>query len=250
MKLGRFEIDKIYNEDCYKAIKELPDKCIDLVYIDIPYEYSQGGSGCFGDRKETQKTQIGGFINGIDYSILDDFVRICKYIYIYIWCSKQQIPYLLDYFVNKKHCFFNILTWHKTNPLPASNNIYHNDTEFCLCFRESGTGVGGNYETKSTYYISGINITDKNQFVHPTIKPLEFVKNHIINSSKVGDVVLDCFMGSGTTAVACKELNRHFLGFELNTDFWKIANDRVNGLTQQDRKLKEQGQIDMFEFLK
>ena len=134
--------------------------------------------------------------------------------------------------------------------MPASNNIYHNDTEFCLCFRESGTGVGGNYETKSTYYISGINITDKNQFVHPTIKPLDFVKNHIINSTKENDIVLDCFMGSGTTAVACKELNRHFLGFELNTDFWKIANDRVNGLTQQDRKLKEQGQIDMFEFLK
>ncbi len=107
----------------------------------------------------------------------------------------------------------------------------------------------GTYETKSKYYISEINKKDKDLYYHPTIKPLECVKNHILNSTKENDIVLDCFMGSGTTAVACKELNRQYIGFELNPKYWQIAVDRVNGLTQQDKKLKELGQTNIFDFL-
>ena len=59
--------------------------------------------------------------------------------------------------------------------------------------------------------------------------------------------MLDCFLGSGTTAVACKELNRHFIGFELNPKFHKIACDRLNGITQQDRKIQETGQLSLFD---
>ena len=57
------------------------------------------------------------------------------------------------------------------------------------------------------------------------------IKTLIENSSKEGDVVLDTFMGSGTTAIACKELNRNFIGFEINDKFHKIAVDRINGIT-------------------
>lgn len=98
-------------------------------------------------------------------------------------------------------------------------------------FREKGTKINGNYETKSKYYISALNIDDKKNFIHPTIKPLEFVKHHIINSTNEGDVVLDCFMGSGTTGVACKELNRNFIGIELDDDYYDIAVKRINGIT-------------------
>ena len=59
----------------------------------------------------------------------------------------------------------------------------------------------------------------------------------------------DCFMGSGTTAVACKELNRQYIGFEFNPEYWQIAVDRVNGLTVQDRKNKEKGIQNIFDFL-
>ena len=115
-------------------------------------------------------------------------------------------------------------------------------------FREKGCKLYGSYETKSKYYISGINKIDKDLYNHPTIKPLDMVKNHIINSSKENDIVLDCFMGSGTTAVACKELKRNFIGFEINPEYYRIACDRINGMSQKDKKLKESGVMDIFDF--
>jgi DNA modification methylase len=54
-------------------------------------------------------------------------------------------------------------------------------------------------------------------------------------------------MGSGTTAIACKQLNRHYIGFELNPEYYQIAIDRLNGLTIQDRKAKDKGQISLFD---
>lgn len=57
---------------------------------------------------------------------------------------------------------------------------------------------------------------------------------------------MDPFLGSGTTAVACKELDRSFIGFELNEEYYKIAVDRLNGITQIDRKKQEQGQMMLF----
>jgi DNA modification methylase len=56
-------------------------------------------------------------------------------------------------------------------------------------------------------------------------------------------------MGSGTTAVACKELGRNYIGFELNPKYWQIAVDRVNGLSQKDKKLKEAGIMNIFDFI-
>lgn len=151
----------------------------------------------------------------------------------------------MNYFL-EKGCYYDLFTWHKTNPIPTVNNKYLSDTEYCLIFREDGTKLYGSYETKAKYYIGEINKKDKDDFEHPTIKPLQIVKNHIINSTKEGDVVLDCFIGSGTTAVACKELGRHYIGMEINPEYYQIAIDRVNGLTTQDRKEIDKGQLTLF----
>ena len=269
----KYEANNIYNVDCYEAIKDIPDKSIDLVYIDIPYDLEgNGGGGAFGSkkrdyhneyekvskntnasalsiRKANNNNNISDIAFGIDYSILDELCRVMKRIYIYIWCSKKQIPPLLNYFLDKG-CFWDLFVWHKTNPIPTCNNKYLSDTEYCLIFREDGTSVNyGTYETKSKYYISEINKKDKDLYDHPTIKPLEMVKNHIINSTQENDVVLDCFMGSGTTCVACKELGRKYIGFEINPTYYNIALDRLNGITQRDRELKNAGVIDIFDLL-
>ena len=86
-------------------------------------------------------------------------------------------------------------------------------------------------ELKSKWYVSCKNKEDKNNYKHPTIKPLELVKKHLLHSSNENDTVLDCFMGSGTTGVACKELNRNFIGIEIDDEYFKIAKDRINGIT-------------------
>lgn len=64
-------------------------------------------------------------------------------------------------------------------------------------------------------------------FKHPTIKPLNIIQTLVSNSSKENDTVLDCFMGSGTTGVACVKLNRNFIGMEINENFFKIAQARI-----------------------
>ena len=153
----------------------------------------------------------------------------------------------MNYFLDKG-CFWDLFVWHKTNPIPTCNNKYLSDTEYCLLFRGENTKIGGTMETKKKYYISEINKADKDLYNHPTIKPLEFVKNHIINSTKEGDIVLDCFAGSATSCVAAKELNRHYLGFEINPEYYKIAVDRLNGLSQKDVKRKDMRILDMFDF--
>lgn len=109
-----------------------------------------------------------------------------------------------------------------------------------------GVKLYGCVETKKKYYVSSCNVSDKDLYYHPTIKPLELIKNYIINSSKENDLILDCFLGSGTTAVAAKELNRHYIGFELNPQFYQIAIDRINGITQKE---KNQGfsQLSLFD---
>ena len=168
---------------------------------------------------------------GFDYKLLDELCRVMKNIYIYIWCSKNQILDLMEYFVRDKNCIFEIFTWHKTNPTPTHNNCYPPDTEYCLLFREKGTGMGGTMETLKKWHVSPANVRDKKDYEHPTIKPLEVVKNHIINSSKENDIILDCFAGSGTTCVAAKELGRRYIGMEIDKEYHKIAVNRLNGIT-------------------
>lgn len=87
-----------------------------------------------------------------------------------------------------------------------------------------------------TVFESTKNLKDKKLYEHPTIKPLEYIKRMILNSSNENDIVLDPFAGSGTTAIACKELNRNFIGFEINKEYYDIAIDRINGISQKSKK--------------
>jgi DNA modification methylase len=263
--------NNIYLGDSYELIKQLEDNSVDLIVTDPPYKYTTGGGGeCFGSKKRSyhneytkvaekrttrldankikNRNEISHLSSGIDYSILDEFVRVLKKINIYIFCSKHMIPTLLNYFVDKG-CMFEIMFWAKTNPLPTANNTYLNDIEYLLFFKESGVKVGGTYETKSKFYVTSINKEDKDLYDHPTIKPIEIIKNLIINSSDENDVVLDTFLGSGTTAVAAKELGRRYIGFEIDEEYYKIAKDRLDGITQVERREKDNGVQSIFDFL-
>ena len=251
MVVGKYKTNNIYNEDCYKAIKEIPDNSIDLIITDPPYliENTNGGkTNELGKSIQNMNNQLkNGFLtNSIDISILDEWVRVMKKINIYIWCNHKQIPMYLDYFVNKLNCNFEIIIWKKTNATPLFNNKYLTDKEYCLYFRKGGYCNPVNYESAKTVYELPINILDKKLYGHPTIKPLEIIKNLIMNSSVEGEIVLDCFLGSGTTAVACKETNRRYIGFEIDKEYFEIAKNRLNGLTKEDIKLKEMGQISLF----
>lgn len=219
------EINKIYNMDCMEGIKLLDDKSIDLVIIDPPYKLNITKIK-HTNRLNNYANELLDLKDGFDLKVLDLLIQKMKKINIYIYCSKRQIKELLEYFMNKG-CNYEVLTWHKQNPSPLTHNIYLPDTEYVIFAREKGVKLYGNYHTKRKYYISGTNQTDKKKYKHPTIKALPFIENHIINSSNEGDLILDCFAGSGTTLVGAINKNRNFIGFEINKEYYDIAQQRI-----------------------
>ena len=244
-QIGKYEIDSIYNEDCYLAIKQIPDNSIDCIYTDPPYDFhcgTIGKTGIFKNRlvKPNKIVNDYNLDKGIDNSILDEFVRVMKHINIFLWCNKEQIQDYLNYFLQFQNISFEIITWHKTNCTPLTSNTWLPDTEYCLYFREKGQILlNDGYELKSKYYITATNKNDRDRYEHPTIKPLDFVKKHILHTTKPGDIVLDCFAGSGTTLIAAKDSGRHFIGFEIEQKWFKIAKNRLN-------KIDATGQISLF----
>lgn len=219
------KINEVYNMDCMDAIKLLDDNSIDLVVMDPPYLLN------LTKVKKTSSfnnyaNELIGLKDGFDLKVLDLLIPKMKKINMYIYCSKRQVKDLIEYFTSKD-CNYEILTWHKQNPSPLINNNYLPDTEYVIFAREKGVRLYGNYHTKRKYYISGVNQVDKKKYKHPTIKPLPFIENHIINSSKEGDLILDCYCGSGTTLVGAIKNNRNFIGFEIDKNYYEIAKQRV-----------------------
>ena len=240
------EYDYIECGDCLELLKSIPDNSIDLIVTDPPYVVETQGAGFFGKKSDEYSMnykgkkaytyggeryvmkEISNMSDGFSENILDELCRVMKKVNLYIWCSQKQLYQLINYFVIKKKCNWNLITWHKTNPIPACGNKYLSDTEYCLFFREKGVKIQGSFDTKFTYYVTPLNSKDKKQYGHPTIKPLDIIKNFIINSSNEGDIILDPFMGSGTTPVACVETNRHYIGFEIDENYYNIACKRLD----------------------
>ena len=102
------------------------------------------------------------------------------------------------------------------------------DTEYLLYFHKGkGKCFPQSYEDAKTFYLAPINHKDRKLYEHPTIKPLDLTEKIIRNSSKENDTILDCFMGSGTTGVACKNLNRNFIGIEIDEEYFNVAKNRI-----------------------
>lgn len=230
------------NGDCLELIKTIPDKSIDLVVTDPPYEVAINGGSFYDSKSENYRAtqyskEIKGISDGFTPEILNEIVRVLKKVNVYFFCSQKQIPKLLDYFLNnysnKDHELYhrkinwNLLIWSKTNPIPACGNKYLSDAEYILFFREQGVKVYGNYETKKTHYETPLWVQDKKLYNHPTCKPVFMLKNFIINSSQENEVVLDPFMGSGSTGEAAIKLNRKFIGFEIDEQYFETAKKRV-----------------------
>lgn len=217
----------LWNGDCLEVMKQIPDGSVDLVVTDPPYLIETSGAGIYKQADKQYVKELNGIKDGFSEQVLDELCRVMRKINIYIFCSQKQIIPLLDYFVEKKKCNWNLLTWHKTNPVPACGNKYLTDTEYILFFREKGVKINGEYKTKFTYYVTPLNTADKKLYGHPTIKPVDILQNLIVNSSSPGDVVLDPFMGSGSTGIACNNTGRNFIGIELDKGYFETAKARI-----------------------
>jgi site-specific DNA-methyltransferase (adenine-specific) len=116
----------------------------------------------------------------------------------------------------------NILCWHKNNVTPS--RWYMKNAEFTLFLRKGKAKKINNSGSKMIHEFDNI-IGDK---THPTEKPVELMKFYIGNLSNEGDIVFDPFCGTGSTLVAAKELNRNYLGCEIDKEYFDIAEQRIN----------------------
>ncbi len=221
---------QLYKGDCLELMKGLPDKSIDLILTDPPYELNMiGGSGknCFSERKLVKEKHIGFISNGFNYDLIfNDFLRLCKVPNMLIFCSNAQVSKIMGWF-EEKGLYTTLLVWHKTNPIPLCNKTYLSDVEFVVYIRGKGATFNNDtpFEYKSKVYTSPIVSNAKR--LHPTQKSVLHLMQYIKLHSKEGDTILDPFMGSGTTGVAAVKNNRNFIGYEINEEFFKIAEQRI-----------------------
>ena len=178
-------IDEILNVDCMDGLKTIPDKSINLIIMDPPYELEPAGGGAFGYANRTYHSELEPISNGISNDTLEMLMSKMKAINCYVWCNKHQLRQLIDYF-DDIGCNVDLLTWHKTNPTPSCGNKYLSDTEYLIYAREKGVKLYGSYHTKRKWYVTETNVKDKKRYNHPTVKPLEIIKNLVINSSRGG----------------------------------------------------------------
>lgn len=235
------EIDNIYNMDCLEGMKQIPDGSVDAIITDPPYEFKDTtGGGAFGTcrgksaskKGRTYHAELTPISEGISDEYLEEMCRVCKIPNIYLFCNKDQVPQFLNFGISRG-LNFDILTWHKPDPTPMCGNKYLSDTEYIIFLRGKGAHVYGSYATKKKWFLQNSNTEDKELWGHPTIKPLNIIQTLIVNSSQEGDTVLDPFMGSGTTAVACIKEKRHFIGFELNKEYYDKACQRIDAEQRQ-----------------
>ena len=203
------EYDYIECGDCLELMKGIPDKSIDLIVTDPPYgKKADKGTNGFGTSKN--RRYQGGWDNQRpDKQVFDEMFRISKNLIIF------GANYFCDMLPFSNHWIF----WDKKgdilfkNPFADGELIYTTFTSPIkrVVFKQQGF------------------ITDsKDKRYHPTQKPSELIQMLIEQYSKEGDIVLDPFLGSGTTAVACVNTNRHYIGFELDPQYYDIACKRLD----------------------
>lgn len=220
----------LYKNDCLEIIKNIPDKSIDLICTDIPYELENHGGtkSALAQRSARMRDSVDFMAYGINYDLVfSEFIRVCKIPNMIIFCSNLQIGKIVTFF-NNKNIKTDLLVWEKTNPAPLCNGKYVSDLEYIIYVHTKGSPFNNDvcFQEKKKCKIYPIVVSkDK---MHPTQKPLQLMKELVNLHSFENQLVLDPFMGSGTTGVACKELNRNFIGIELLEDFFNIAKARIN----------------------
>ena len=232
------------NGDFFELIKHIPDESIDLIVTDPPYNMDHSTGGCTNRAirdKWRGNIKAGNTIMDFDIRIkfsawLPELYRVLKSSsHCYIFCNDKNLQELLNEATKVGFRESNILVWIKNNATP--NRYYMKNCEFVLFFRKGKAKPIKNMGSKCAVEIKNINGKEK---LHPTQKPVDLIQMFIENSSNEGDFVLDPFMGSGSTGVACVRTNRNFIGIELAEKYFNIAKEQLEQVNQV-RGRKEDG---------
>ena len=202
--------------DCLERMKEIPDGSVDMVLADIPYgEVNQKSSGLrLLDRGNAD-------LCGIDVKeMVSSCLRICTGS-LYIFCGTQQISGIMSE-IRSYGLTTRLGAWEKSNPSPMNGSkLWVSGMEFCVFARKPKATFTEHCQKALWKYPVG------RSKIHPTEKPVALMEYLIKTYTNEGELVLDFTMGSGTTGVACKNLNRRFIGIEKDEKYFTIAKDRI-----------------------
>lgn len=216
-------LNKIHNVDCLEFMKELPDKCIDLVLTDIPYNISKKSNGL-------RKLDYGEWDKqyGKELEWIASLARITKGSII-VFCGKKQFSGLINYLDDNDFSTRTII-WHKPNPTVLNcDKLYIESTELAVYGKRAKATFNPDYKH---------NLFEKSaptEREHPTQKPEKLFIELVLDCSQPNSIIFDGFIGSGTTAIACLKTGRKFIGCEISKKYCDIANKRIDDfLAQQD----------------
>ncbi|GIU69751.1 MAG: methyltransferase [Candidatus Woesearchaeota archaeon] len=239
--MNKLEINKIYNMDCLEGMKLIDDESIDMVFADLPYGLTSN--------KWDARIDIDKFWKEV--------LRIIKDRTPIIFTGREPFSSILV--TSNLKMFRHKWVWNKNNsagfinakkmPLQVVEDILvfgKKSPNYYPIMEERGKPkFKGGYTNSSNYRIDVTNYKIKNNIyypknilnisnavqkgkIHPTQKPIELLEYLIETYTKEGDLVLDPVIGSGTTALACKNKNRKFIGFEINQNYFELAQKRIN----------------------
>lgn len=230
--------------DCLKVMQLIPDNSVDCIITDPPYNLGQ-----FMHKRNTNLVKMRE--NQFAYAGWDNynyeewkesmkaFLKECKRILkkkgtLIVFMAIIKISDIIE--LAEEYGFYYKTTgiWHKKNPMPRNMKIqFVNSTECWIYFINDGTSgtFNNNGRVKHDFLESAVcPISEKKHGKHPTQKPISIMKELIEAVTNLGDMVLDPFMGSGSTCVAAALTGRKYLGIELNKEYYKIAKLRIDDI--------------------
>lgn len=230
-------INCVYNCDCISGMKKIADESVDLIFTDPPYFQNRAKNvkGLKNHKDIVTEFKFDGYESEEEYlifleNILAECYRVAKIgASGYLWCGDDFVSYINRLVSKVGFQFRKVIHWHKTNPFPAiyTRKMFANSMELLVHFSK-GTPKTWNHKPVNEMhnFIEAPICMGKERKKHETQKPLRVCIPYIEISSNENDLILDPFMGSGTTAVAALATNRKFVGFEKDKNYCKIIEER------------------------
>jgi len=238
-------LDTIIQGDCLEVLKTFPDKSVDLIFADEPYKISDKGKFEIKE-KSYKRVNVEWDKKLVDRMWVDECARILKDGgAFYATGTFHNIFSLRDRFESNSYLTFrNFITWFKPNAMPIKFakqvGIFAYSCEYVLYFSK-GKPKTFNYDLLKDINNGNqmrdlwvIRTGQDKKTGHPTQKPKELLRRIILASTNEGELVLDPFVGSGTSVVVAKELKRHFVGIDINPFYVKMTEDRLTSTLECD----------------
>ena len=219
-------------------LKSIETESVDLIVTDPPYKVATGGVPNETNNVILNKNRPKGILAEHSQLIkiipkFSDWIPECYRVlkngtHAYFMINSSNLIELANGIEKAGFKIHNILTWKKNNCTPSQ--FYMKNCEFVIfCRKGKAKYINNIGDSKAVHEFNNI-LGNK---VHPTEKPIELMKFYIENSSSKNDVVLDPFMGGGSTGIASLNSNRNFIGFEIDENYFEIATNRINGTKQE-----------------